>query len=47
MPGLDERRDQNPDGVVREKRGGDDEDGQTRGAVVHGNQGGGDELEDE
>jgi|TARA_B110000240_G_scaffold119494_1_gene133750 hypothetical protein len=34
-------------GKERKTRGGKDEDGQTRGAVVHGNQGGSDERDDE
>ena len=33
---LDEGSDQNPDGVVREQRGGRDAEGDTCGPVVHG-----------
>jgi hypothetical protein len=35
VAGLDEGRDEDPDGVVREQRGGDGADGEPGGAVVH------------
>ena len=35
MPGLDERRDEDPDGVIREERGGPEEDEKPGGRVVH------------